>query len=554
MNSKKITIWSLVGLLGAGVLSSCVKDKYDFSKVSVRNWSPNVAAPLVNANLTIRDILVNADKQGAIQVGSDGFCTLVYRGKLFSKQAKDFIQIPDQSFSSFNYNFSNTTTASGFNSAANGTSFGPYVQNMSYTLSSSYQIDSIFLKPGTKLSFNYANSLPADINITVTSASLKDKTTGVAFSKTFTVAQSSNSVQQYDLGGYVLNLNDGMGNRNVFGFTFSATLTKQGNASGSESISISPSFNNVNFSAIIGYVGTLANSIAPYQDTVGISIFTNSDALGGGTFTVVDPSVTAKITNYLGCNVKFSFDKLDAYTPNASHVNTNLNTLAGTPATQNVAINGAVNFATAGLTNVSITKNNTPSVVPFVNSQPKNVIYKVNAVINPGATGYIRNFFADTSRFEVDFDINMPLWGTAKNFSLRDTQDVDMKGLEQLNSINVRTYFDNQFPAEMLMSLVYVDSLYRPIITLVPSGSVVISAATVDPATGKLLTATSTQKDYTLTREHILKLKDAKKLLITATANTTNSGAVNVKFYDFYKLNVRLGIQVQPLVNVSSGK
>lgn len=551
-NVSKIAAAAL--LTGAVFFQSCIKEEYDFSKVSVRNWDPNMAIPLVNSNLTINDILINADKQGAISVGSDGFCTLIYRGNLFSDEAGRFLNIPNQDLSPFNYTFSNTLAASSFNSGANGSIYGPYTQNMSYTLTSSYAIDSLYLKPGTKLNLAYNNTFPADVEITLTVNSLKDQNTAATFVKTFTIPTGSNTSVEYDLGGYILNLNDGMGNRNVINLSYSANIKKTGSANGSESLTLTPTINNIKFSTFIGSIGSLANAISPYQDTISISIFNNADAMGGGTFTLVDPSVEAKITSYLGCNVNLTFDKLHAFTPDANNNNINTDSLSGTSATQNILINGATSFSNPGFSDILINKTNTPNVVPFINSQPKNVVYKVSATTNPGSTGYVRNFFTDTSKFKVDFDIIMPMWGTAANFSLVDTSDLDFGDLNIINSITLRTYFENQFPVDMDLEMVFLDSLNKEVYTFVQEGTRVIKGASVDATTGAVVTSSVAKNDFVINRAGILYLKNAKKLLIRAKASTSNGGLTNVKFYNFYKLNIRIGLQIQPLISVSTGE
>jgi hypothetical protein len=556
VNSYFKTVTAII-LMGVLFIQACVKEEYDFSKVSVRDWDPKLAIPLVNSNLTINDILLNADKQGAISVGSDGFCTLIYRGNLFSDEAGRFLNIPNQNLSPLSYNFTNTLPVGTFNAGSNGSNYGPYTQNGSYTLTSSYAIDSLYLKPGTKFRLAYNNTLPADLNITLTVNSLKDQNTTSTFSKAISIPANTNSFVEYDLGGYILNLNDGFGNRNILNLNYSLTMTKKGNASGSESISLTPSINNIKFSTFIGSIGNLANAISPYQDTISISIFRDASTLGGGTFTIVDPSVEAKITSYLGCNVKLSFDRLDAFTPDANNNNTNSNVLTGTSSTQNININGATSFTVPGFSDLIINKNNTPNVVPFINSQPKNVIYKVNAITNPGVTGYVRNFFTDTSKFKVDFDIIMPMWGTASNFALLDTTPVDLGDLSQINSITLRTYFNNEFPVDMAVEMVFVDSLFKPVFTFIPAGTTVIKGSSVDAVSGKLISSTELRNDYIIDRTGIQNLKNVKKLIIKAKVSTSKDAGgnqPNVKFYNFYKLNARVGLQVQPILNFSTGQ
>ena len=38
-------------------LSSCLKEDYDFNEISLENYNPAVAAPIVNTRLTLHDLL-----------------------------------------------------------------------------------------------------------------------------------------------------------------------------------------------------------------------------------------------------------------------------------------------------------------------------------------------------------------------------------------------------------------------------------------------------------------------------------------------------------------
>ncbi len=66
---------------------SCVKDNFKFNKLAQVEWNPNIAVPLIYSSLTIQDLLTQNDKDGLISVGADKFCTLIYKGNLFSLSA-----------------------------------------------------------------------------------------------------------------------------------------------------------------------------------------------------------------------------------------------------------------------------------------------------------------------------------------------------------------------------------------------------------------------------------------------------------------------------------
>src|ERR1035437_10877225 len=76
-------------------IQSCIKDNFKLNKLAKTDWNPNIAVPLIYSSLTVQDILTKADHQGVVSVGNDNFCTIVYKGNLFSLKGSDLIQIPD---------------------------------------------------------------------------------------------------------------------------------------------------------------------------------------------------------------------------------------------------------------------------------------------------------------------------------------------------------------------------------------------------------------------------------------------------------------------------
>src|SRR3954471_1592093 len=97
MNIKKIRITSVFALvLIIFMVSSCIKDNFEFDKLAQTEWNPSLAAPLVHSSLSVQDILTKNDKSGVISVDSNHFCSIVYEGNLFSILASDLVKMPDQ--------------------------------------------------------------------------------------------------------------------------------------------------------------------------------------------------------------------------------------------------------------------------------------------------------------------------------------------------------------------------------------------------------------------------------------------------------------------------
>jgi hypothetical protein len=263
---------------------------------------------------------------------------------------------------------------------------------------------------------------------------------------------------------------------------------------------------------------------------------------------LVDPKFEIKFYNEIGVPAQLNFTKLDAYTPDQWGNNLNSNSLSGSSIIQNISINSALNFNAPKTTSLSINKTVEPQIVPFINSRPKNIIYEVNGSINPGSSSYIRNFFTDTSRIRVDLDVILPLWGNMKDLVFLDTINVDLHTIDaNTKQVILRTYFESTFPVDMGMSVIFTDTLYNPLYTLISPGTVVIPGASVD-VNGYTSAPKIYKKDYIIPQSAMPLLKNSKKILIKAFAYTTNY-PTNVKIYDFQKLKVRMGIDVKPYVS-----
>ncbi len=301
-----------------------------------------------------------------------------------------------------------------------------------------------------------------------------------------------------------------------------------------DKITLSESLTAMKFDRIFGDIGQ--QSLSPDKDTVAISIFKNS--IGSGSFTLVDPSVKISISNSYGVPIGANIAQLDGYNPGVTTY-----PITGSP--NPLPINSPA-FNQIGQTlTTSFTLDKTNSnIVPVVNNTPKFLIYKVNSLSNPSGPTHT-NFVIDSSRFKVDMEIDLPLWGTAKDFVLMDTIPftMDPKISDDVESALLRTYNSNGFPIDINMQIYFVDTLYTKLDSLVIPNQLIIKSGNVN-ASGIVTSPTEKIYDAVVTKARLQKMKTTKYMLIKAMASTTYGGA-NVKIYSNYRLDVKMGLQVQ---------
>lgn len=541
ISKNKKLIRLLVSLFFAAVLisviPSCIKDNFELDKLMKTEWNPNIAVPLVYSSLTIEDLLAKNDNGGLIVVGSDNFCTLVYRGNLLSLSAAELITIPDQQSPPFSAALS-PGQISAFTFA--GTITVPYSQTITFdTGLNGPKMDSVSFKAGSiTLSLNSDFKYSGQIKVTIPGA----KKNGLVFSQTIpftytgTVPVLSNVT--YFLSGYNFDMSNGGSSFNEFIVNYEVTLSGSGApVAPSDQMTITQSMSGMKFDKIFGDIGQM--SLSPDADTVEFSIFKN--LLGTGSFTLVDPRVKVLISNSYGAPINASLSQFNGFTPGLGSY-----AITGSPNPLPIL---SPDFSQIGqvLTD-SFTLNNTNSnIATVINNTPKFLIYQITSQTNPAGGIIHDNFVIDTSRFKVDMEVELPLYGTAMDFLLTDTIAFEFTETlpDEVESALIRTYNSNGFPFDVDMQVYFVDSLYTKLDSLVIPNQLILKSGNVNFSTGIVTSPSQTIYDAVLNKTRLLNLKTSKHLLIRANASTTNGGATDVKIYSDYKLDVKIGLQVQ---------
>jgi hypothetical protein len=514
----------------------CVKDKINLNQSGNNSISPQYAGALVYSSLTLKDIMNNTNKNGQLTTDSTGFVTLVYKGNLFSLKAADVVTIPTQTPVN-----GNTTLSAIEITALNALPPGGTItfsdsSLVSFQTGGSAQVDILNCKTATlALNLNYNIKDNAVIKVTIPGATLN----GVVFTQTIQatyVNSPVNLIENYALDGYKIDMTNGNTTHDVIKIRYDITITKSANTSSiGEGVAFSETFSNVTYNSIIGYLGQ--QFLSPNTDTIPITIFKNSIIGGGATFNIVNPLIKVFLTNSYGLPISAHFNTFEGYSPGQS-------TVAITGAPNPIPIPTPTTIGQSAIDSFKLDNSNS-NIVSLINNFPKNVIYNVSSQSNPLGPVY-NNFITDTSQFKIDMEIDLPLYGTVKNFMFQDTVAYSFNtNTDLVKSITVRAYIDNGFPIDVDMRIAFVDSAYNVIDELInPPYQLVMPSASIG-SNGMVTSSTSSSHDFTIPSTVIPQLNKVKHILIGAVANTINGGTTNVKIYDFYHLDVKLGVNVQ---------
>lgn len=525
-------IFFALGILVIVVLQSCLKDNFNFDKLAKGSWDPDIAIPLAYSSVTIQDIIDTTGIGTTVEVASDNFCTIVYSSNLLSKKATEFISIPSQ-------NFSNVVNISGQLAGVTAT----YTQTVDF-VTDSLEVDSILFK-----TLSYTDSIANNSNssgtIVVTIPAAKKN--GVPFTQTLNISPNATVVGSANLAGYNFDMTRNGTTTNRFDIVYQVTLNS---AIGVGTLSANNSMRNISFQRIVGYLGK-RESLSPFQDTVVINLF--KKAFGSGTFKINDPTIRLDVTNSYGLPIQLNFTRFDGYNPNSTP---QLITITGVPSPLNINFPALSEIGQSKTTTVILDKNTTNNTIvgALNNNKSAYLIYQPNSKVNPSGPTSNRNFILDNSQFNVDIDVRLPLFGSAKDFVLQDTiRDFKIDNIGNINNFTLKAYVVNGFPVDLDVQVYFVDSLFKgPIVNGVQtmaidslaSSDIFMRSAAID-ANGRATTPTTQSHEYPYTKERIEKLKDAKHLLFRARASSTNNGASDIRIYATDRLDVKLGVRTQ---------
>ncbi len=515
--------------------------KYDPNKIVSTAWNPNIAIPLAYAEFDAYDILARTDSNDLVVIDPiSGAIALIYKGEVVSYEAQDIVQLSD---------FSNTVSLS---SADMGlTALGSFSGNVSGSTASTVttpanggvEMYTVLFKNGN-LSINVQTNIQHDVDITITIPSLLES--GSAFTRTIPLTYAGVIPQvaaiSVNLSGMPLDLTQGNITFNEFDIQTTVAVAGNGNPlTGNESCAAELIFSSLKFQNATGYFGQ--QSIGIGNDSILIKLFQNSTE---GFFQLIDPKVRFTVENSFGFPLEINLANLQSI-----NVNTGANLpLTGYP--NPLAIPSPSSMGLSTTTVLELNSSNTTNITDIVTPTPKYLYFEASGTSNP-LGNVTTNFITDTSRFTVDAELELPLEGYAYGFTFSDTIPFTfsetIENIENIESLMIRINVDNGFPVELLSQVIFLDSNNVTLFDLMDAPENVIESALID-ANGRVNQNTLKITDININETKIEQISEARYIVVNAVSQSLdgNNGTV-VEFYDDYKLNVKIGMQVQGKLN-----
>ena len=532
-----ITLVSVVGFF-----SSCTKNTYDFNKFASNQWDPEFATALVTGTVGMNNINLT-DANSYLQVYNDSSMSFVWQGNITTFHTSDFIPALTSNPTVFTRSLSPTERLA-LAAVKSGTTFtttGIQAVNLSTSQINPINIDTIVLKTGV-LNLKIKNTFSDTCSITATIPGIISN--GAPITKVIPVAPLSSTSVSFDLSNLTIDMSKGGTTSNYLELDYGISIIKTSSVD-TGTISFTTQVNNPTFKTIYGDV-LQQNFFTAKVDSVPLNIFKYAQA--NGSLSLSDAVVKLFFRNSFGVPMSFVFNQLNG--TDASNNKFSLNTAGITPSPfiiEGAKQLGVFTHDTLVMDKTNPTSNGTLLNIPqFFSNLPISFYPEFTSVSNPGsATVQHYNFIQDTSSGSIDAQIQIPLNVKLNNYLTKDTFDYNIGSVENIQSLTLRTYFNNGFPIGINAYLEFKDANYNTIFTIGSKQIPLLAPAAIDANTGIVTAKTPTTTDFELDSTAVANLSKVKKVVFTGSVSSPGNGTQYAKIYHNYTIDVKLGAKAK---------
>ena len=552
---KEATIYIYSLFVSLLLVTSCQLDKFDLSDLSdEKEIGQGWAAPLIKGELTTKDLLETFDSTGVINSEPDGLLYLVYTDSLYSKTAKDEVNLPNQDYFDLLYKVSSTEATAPSNFSGSIAASKDTIHEI--TFENDEQLDSIITDEFT-LTQHVATNIKHDIKISITYTDIVKN--GQPLVEEINISANDVPYERdlsENLTGYTIRSHDTLSSK-YFRMGYEVEITGTGNdplyEDDSLSVQTTIEEESIDMQSAYGYIGN--DTLMLQEGNIPIQLFEETQE---GTVEFAAPEFKFLIENSYGLPIQIELKDAKAYREGSTD-STDL-TFNSSPNTFFDINHPKFNDNEIGETKKD-TINLSDEIDGFSNlleEKPTHIKFTSRGMSNPDGTSGPYNFVTDESQFKVFSELYLPLHLRADSLSMRDTVDLDMSDIigedqEEIKELTAKFKTLNGLPADVDFQVYFLDSTYQMVDTLFNEGNrPVIESASTD-SEGKVTDLTEKISEMNFDENEINDLSRVRNAVFEASIKTSDFSAdKKVKFYSDYTFKFRMNIETKINLNLNN--
>jgi len=348
------------------------------------------------------------------------------------------------------------------------------------------------------------------------------------------------------LAGASLQLDNANPDTTFLGMVFELNLINSGaDILASELVSITQSFQSLDYQAVYGYVGVYDSLIIDKE----LIEFSSMPEDFIGRIQLADPQIHLKVGNSFGVPFGIELLDLEARFKDASMTPINLD-----PDVNPVIIDApTIDQVGQSILSYTAIDSNNSNINEIASTDLTGLQFSINALGNP--TGFMNNFILDTSHLDVNVEVVIPMHLRAEGLEMGETFDFEIGGDEGFSRENIKSFMfqletENGLPLEVSTQVYFMDSDENYLDSLFNEQNWNILPSGVIDDDGKVIFTTYNKVEVPLTETQIDNVFIAEKIMITILVETSEQGTRDIKFYSTNSLGFKLGARAE--VSVTS--
>ncbi len=469
------------------------------SDLTTEIGSSEWAVPLIDSKKSFKDIINGFDKQAFVQIAPDGTLILHYKGDYIARSSLDIFA----SYQNALFPIIDTVMA------------------VPLSLPKGVTLDYVDVKQGS-LDYFVRSPDAEPLNVTIRIPQMTKN--GASFVTKFIATNA----------GYFGTLN--MSGWSIASAKDSIYMYHDARRANGERVNLKSNgaFNikDFQFKFVKGFLGVDTFDVP--RDTIKMDFFNNWKQ---GEVRFENPKMTLTLDNSFGIPVR-SFSRV------ANVISVNGQSLSlKSPLSQGVDINfpKLSEIGQSKRTVVVLDKNNS-NLADIISLNPVAFDYDFDGITNPDPSVKTTGFMTDTSSFKLQVDLDLPIYGSAKNFVVSDTFPIDLSNYTNVTNAEFKVITDNGMPIDLAMQGFFANANGTVIDSFYTNSTVVLKGAPVG-SDGLPRSIQTNESSVKVEADKLKRVLPAKKLIIRYSFSTTNNGSVPVKLTSTQDVRVRIGIK-----------
>jgi hypothetical protein len=370
------------------------------------------------------------------------------------------------------------------------------------------------------------NPFPEDITVTLIFYSMTKN--GEPFTKTFTIPKDRAASLGEPMEGYTL-VSDANGNMKL---SYKATM-------GGTDVAIDPEsqyqFTNFDAKKIVGYFGR--SPISLKTQNIPLDFFKNWSQIGEIRFT--EPTLTVTVDNGFGFPVMAKSQIAEVMKKDG----TKLPITGVLKDGFNIGYPSFTEMGKIKQTIIPLNKSNS-NIVDVINASPTSIALALDILTNPDASNKQSGFILDDSGVKFKMDASLPLIASAKNFTFRDTMNINFSDFNEITDVEFKIITDNTLPTDIEIQVYFANDSYGVFDSLSKNGpAMILKSAPV--FNGQVVNTTSNTTLINMDAARFNNLRGARKVIIKSILSTAVDGTVPVYLKADQKFFLRMGMKAK---------